>query len=117
MFAAGAFALVSTILGLLAHIRGFSGTCCTTLFASFGASIALIAFAFDLGLFIVAKKRIESRAVGGTAEFGAALWLTLVAAILLLTSSCFFGVSSAVTLHFLAADPSLTFHCSAAIAS
>ncbi|ORY91666.1 SUR7/PalI family-domain-containing protein [Leucosporidium creatinivorum] len=93
---AAAFALVSTILGLLAHIRGFQGTCFTTCFASFGATIALIAFAFDLGLFIVAKKRIESSSVGGSAQLGAALWMTLVAALMLMFSGCFFGCGKCI---------------------
>lgn len=93
---AAVFAAVSVVLGALAHIRGFGGTCFTTCFASFGAAIAIIAFAFDLGLFIVAKKRIESSDVGGKADLGNALWMTLAAAILLLTSGCFFGFGRCV---------------------
>ncbi|KAM0788742.1 hypothetical protein ACM66B_002834 [Microbotryomycetes sp. NB124-2] len=93
---AAVFAAVSVVLGLLAHIRGFGGTCFTTCFASFGATIALIAFAFDLGLFIVAKKRIESGDVGGSAQLGNALWMTLAAAIMLLTSGCFFGFGNCI---------------------
>ncbi|KAK4055716.1 hypothetical protein OIV83_000262 [Microbotryomycetes sp. JL201] len=93
---AAVFAAVAVILGLLAHIRGFGGTCFTTCFASFGATISLIAFAFDLGLFIVAKKRIESRDVGGSAALGNALWMTLAAAIMLLTSGCFFGFGNCI---------------------
>ncbi|KAK4056569.1 hypothetical protein OIO90_002417 [Microbotryomycetes sp. JL221] len=93
---AAVLAAVSVVLGCLAHIRGFGGTCFTTCFASFGATIALIAFAFDLALFIVAKKRIESSDVGGSAQLGNALWMTLAAAILLLTSGCFFGFGNCV---------------------
>lgn len=41
----------------------------------------------------MAKKRIESSSVGGTAELGAALWMTLIAMLCLMFSGCFFGVS------------------------
>ncbi|SCV70972.1 BQ2448_3734 [Microbotryum intermedium] len=88
---AAVFGATSVLLGLLAHIRGFGGTCWTTFFASLGASTALLAFAIDLALFLIAKKRITSSSVGGAAELGAALWMTLAGGLLLMVSGCFFG--------------------------
>ncbi|KAI5480360.1 Rim9 protein [Pseudohyphozyma bogoriensis] len=88
---AAGFGALATLCGLLAHIREFQVTFFTTCFASFGATIALVAFGFDLALFIIAKKRIESSSVNGTASLGNAIWMTLVAFILLATSGCFFG--------------------------
>lgn len=89
---AAGFGAIATIFGLLAHIREFAVTGFSTCFASIGAGIALIAFGFDLALFIIAKKRIESASVGGTATLGNALWMTLAGTLLLMCSGCFFGV-------------------------
>ncbi|KDE09164.1 hypothetical protein MVLG_00877 [Microbotryum lychnidis-dioicae p1A1 Lamole] len=88
---AAVFGATSVLLGLLAHIRGFGGTCWTTFFASLGASTALLAFAIDMALFLIAKKRITSSSVGGAASLGAALWMTLAGGLLLMVSGCFFG--------------------------
>lgn len=54
-----------------------------------GASIVLLAFIFDLVFFFIVKSRIN--AVGGSAELGVGLWLTLASWILLFFSGCFYG--------------------------
>lgn len=91
--AAAGFGLIATILGGLSHIREFGNGTFTTCFASFGGIIGLIAFAFDIAMFTVAKNRITGSSVGGTASLGNAIWITLVGALCLLFSGCFFGVS------------------------
>lgn len=53
----------------------------------------MIAFAFDIAMFTVAKNRISGSDVGGTATLGNAIWMTLVGGLCLLFSGCFFGVS------------------------
>lgn len=84
-------AAVSAVFGLLAHVREMSMACCSTCISGFAASIALLAFIFDLVLFFVAKARIN-KVDGGAAEIGTGIWLTLAAWILLFFSGCFFGI-------------------------
>ncbi|GAA5894908.1 hypothetical protein JCM6882_008239 [Rhodosporidiobolus microsporus] len=93
---AAAFGVVSTIFGLLAHMHNFAGTALTTCFASFAATFALLAFIFDIVVFVIAKKRIESTDVGGSAELGNAIWMTLAAMIMYTLSGCFFGFGACV---------------------
>lgn len=90
---AAAFGVVSVIFGLLAHMHGFAGTALTTCFASFAATFSLLAFVFDIAVFVIAKQRIESSSVGGSASLGPAVWMTLAAMVLFGLSGCFFGVS------------------------
>jgi len=54
-----------------------------------GAVIVLLAFIFDLIFFFIAKSRIN--AVGGSAEIGNGLWLTLASWVMLFFSGCFYG--------------------------
>lgn len=77
----------SAAFGLLAHIREMSMTCCSTCVSGFAASVALIAFIFDLVLFFVARARINAV---GSASIGNAIWLTLAAWVLLFFSGCFY---------------------------
>ncbi|KAI0053432.1 pali-domain-containing protein [Auriscalpium vulgare] len=86
-----AFAAVSAVFGLLAHVREFSMTCFSTCISGFGAAIALLAFIFDLAFFFVAKSRINA-VKGGSATMGNAIWLTLAAWLLLFFSGCFYGL-------------------------
>ena len=64
-------------------------TCCSICFSGFGASITFIALIFDFVLFFVAKKRINDI---GSAQIGSAIWLTLVALVLLFFSGFFYAV-------------------------
>ncbi|KAG7452213.1 pali-domain-containing protein [Guyanagaster necrorhizus] len=82
-------AAISAFFGLLAHVREMSMTCCSTCVSGFAATVALIAFIFDLVLFFVAKARINSV---GTASIGTAIWLTLAAWLLLFFSGCFYTI-------------------------
>ncbi|KAG6849974.1 hypothetical protein H0H93_002976 [Arthromyces matolae] len=82
-------AAISALFGLLAHVREMSMTCFSTCISGFAASIALLAFIFDIALFFSAKARINSV---GSAEIGNATWLTLAAWVLLFFSGCFYTV-------------------------
>ncbi|KWU41618.1 pali-domain-containing protein [Rhodotorula sp. JG-1b] len=93
---AAALAALSTLMGLVAHLRGFGATCFTTCIASLAATVALLAFVFDIVVFLIAKNRIESAASGESAELGNAVWMTLAAMILLLTSGFFFGCGACI---------------------
>ncbi|KAG2120640.1 pali-domain-containing protein [Suillus discolor] len=82
---------VAAIFGLLAHIREIAMTCFSSCISGFAATVALTAFIFDIVIFFVAKSRMNSVS-GGSASIGNAVWITLVAWILLFFSGCFYGV-------------------------
>lgn len=82
---------VAAIFGLLAHIREMAMTCFSSCISGFAATVALTAFIFDLVIFFVAKSRMNSVS-GGSASIGNAVWITLVAWVLLFFSGCFYGV-------------------------
>lgn len=84
-------AAISSVFGLLAHVREFSMTCFSTCTSGFGAAITLLAFIFDLAFFFLAKSRLNS-VKGGSATMGNAIWLTLAAWLLLFFSGCFYGL-------------------------
>ncbi|TDL28338.1 pali-domain-containing protein [Rickenella mellea] len=84
-------AAIASVLGLLAHVRELSMTCFSSCVSGFGASIALVAFIFDLVLFFLARARINN-VKGGSATIGISIWLTLAAWVLLFFSGCFFGL-------------------------
>ena len=83
-------AAISSVFGLLAHVREMAMTCFSSCVAGLAATVVLLAFIFDLVFFFVIKARIS--AVGGTATIGNALWLTLAAWIMLFFSGVFFAV-------------------------
>lgn len=64
-------------------------TCCSSFISGFAATVAFIAFIFDLALFFIAKDRISKI---GSAQIGSAIWLTLAAWILLFFSGCFYSI-------------------------
>ncbi len=68
-----------------------SMSCLSSCISGFAASVALIAFVFDLVLFFTTKARINSLK-GGSATIGSAIWLTLAAWILLFFSGCFYSI-------------------------
>ncbi|KAH8990201.1 pali-domain-containing protein [Lactarius hatsudake] len=84
-------AAISSVFGLLAHVREFSMTCFSSCTSGVGAAVTLLAFIFDLAFFFLAKSRLNS-VKGGKATIGNAIWLTLVAWILLFFSGCFYGL-------------------------
>ncbi|KAG8790613.1 hypothetical protein FRC16_000799, partial [Serendipita sp. 398] len=83
-------AAISAVFGLLAHIREMAMTCFSSCISGMAASVALLAFIFDLVLFFVIRTRV--RAVGGVATLGNGLWLTLGAWVMLFLSGFFFGI-------------------------
>lgn len=84
-------AAIAAIFGLLAHVREMAMTCFSSCISGFAAAVALVAFIFDIAIFFVAKSRMNSVS-GGSASIGNAVWLTLVAWILLFFSGCFYGL-------------------------
>lgn len=82
-----ALAAISAVFGLLAHVREMSMAYCSTCISGFAAVVTLAAFVFDIVLFFTAKARINTV---GHASIGNAIWLTLVAWVLLFFSGCFF---------------------------
>jgi hypothetical protein len=83
-------AAISSLFGLLAHVREMAMTCFSSCIAGTAATVVLLAFIFDLVFFFVIKARIG--AVGGTATIGNALWLTLAAWVMLFFSGVFFAI-------------------------
>jgi hypothetical protein len=88
---AAALAAVSAVFGLLAHVREMAMTCCSSCISGFAATVAFLAFVFDLAFFFVAKSRLNA-VKGGSAEIGIAIWLTLAAWLLLFFSGCFYAL-------------------------
>lgn len=82
---------ISSVFGLLAHVREMSMAYCSTCVSGFAAAVAMIAFIFDLVLFFLTKKRVNA-VDGGKAEFGTAIWLTVAAWVLLFFAGCFYGL-------------------------
>ncbi|KAG0147140.1 hypothetical protein CROQUDRAFT_670687 [Cronartium quercuum f. sp. fusiforme G11] len=92
---AAGLAILAVISAALSHMREFSRTCWTSFFASLATTIALIAFAFDIIAFSIAKSKIvdaTTNSLGTNAHLGIAVWLTLAGWISLASSSCFFCV-------------------------
>ncbi|KAG6380986.1 pali-domain-containing protein [Boletus reticuloceps] len=84
-------AAIAAIFGLLAHFRELAMSCFSSCISGFAAAVALVAFIFDIAIFFVTKSRINS-VQGGSASIGNAVWLTLVAWILLFFSGCFYSL-------------------------
>ena len=82
-------ATISSVFGLLAHVRELSMSCFSSCISGLGAAITLLAFIFDLVFFFLARSRINS-VKGGSATIGSAIWLTFAAWLLLLFSGCFY---------------------------
>ena len=82
---------ISAVFGLLAHVREMSMAYCSTCVSGFAASVALIAFIFDLVLFFLTRSRINA-VDGGHATIGMSIWLTLAAWVLLFFAGCFYGL-------------------------
>jgi hypothetical protein len=80
----------AAVFGLLAHVREMAMTCFSSCLSGVAAAVVLIAFIFDLIFFFVIRSRV--RAVGGTANLGTGLWLTLAAWVMLFFSGFFFGI-------------------------
>lgn len=84
--------VLTFIFGLLAHCGDMSLRCLNGFFSGIASFITLIAVACDFALFLIAQKRINAVS-GATASLGSALWMTLVAWILIILSSFSFCCS------------------------
>lgn len=88
---AACFAVLSGVAGLFSHIQEFQRTCWTSWLSSCAAALTLIVLIFDFVIFGIARARINKVDPNVTrAAFGPALWITLVAWIVLAFSGCFF---------------------------
>lgn len=85
--------VLTLITGLLANCGDMSLKCLNSVFSSLASFITLVAVGCDFALFLIAKKRINDVS-GASASLGIALWLTLVAWILIVISSFFFCCGS-----------------------
>lgn len=83
---AAAFGAISLCLGILAHLKELSTGCglAASWVAGIASTLSIIAFAFDMALFTIAKSRINDSAqssgdveVDTAADYGNAIWLTL----------------------------------------
>ncbi|KAJ8482688.1 hypothetical protein ONZ45_g6112 [Pleurotus djamor] len=81
---------VSAVFGLLAHLEMITMSCCSSLVSGLASTVAMFAFIFDVALFFITKKRINS-IPGGSAQTGVAIWLTLAAALALIFTGCFYA--------------------------
>lgn len=80
---AAGMAACSVIFGIFAFCAVGLG-CLATFAAGLAVTISLVAFAIDMALFTILKRRIEAE--GGTAEYGNAIWLTLAAFVVLIVA-------------------------------
>ncbi|CAD6888451.1 unnamed protein product [Tilletia laevis] len=77
--AAAALTLIALLFALLSACPGCAcGACCGSFFTGLAASVTLVAFALDLALFVIAKKRIDAIS-GASATLGNGLWLVAAA--------------------------------------
>ncbi|CDZ96749.1 Actin cortical patch SUR7/pH-response regulator PalI [Phaffia rhodozyma] len=71
-------------------VNFFGMTILSSIVAGIGASVAMVAFGFDIVLFFLAKKRINSLS-GASSSIGMSTWLVLAGWICLMFSGCAFG--------------------------
>ncbi|KAI8444445.1 SUR7/PalI family-domain-containing protein [Phakopsora pachyrhizi] len=96
---AAGLALISAIVGFIAHFREYSQSCLTSFFTSLAATAAFLAFAFDIVAFNIAKSRIVDASTSSTrteATLGKAIWITLGGWLCLAFSGVFFCVGRCV---------------------
>ncbi|KAJ7052042.1 hypothetical protein C8F01DRAFT_1376397 [Mycena amicta] len=83
-------ALVFAILALLGI--PLIAECCADCFSGFAGATGFVVFIFDLAFFFLIKKRVEEVSGAHSAVMGNAIWLTLVAMILLFVTPILFFV-------------------------
>ncbi|KAJ7503282.1 hypothetical protein B0H11DRAFT_2222564 [Mycena galericulata] len=66
--------------------------CCADCFSGFAGATGFVVFVFDLAFFFIIKKRVDDEAHANSAVIGNAIWLTLVAMILLFITPIMFLV-------------------------
>jgi len=85
-----AIAVLSTGFALLALLGAPIAECFSSCFSGFSASAAFVVFIFDIAFFFIIKSRVNAEGGAGSAVMGNALWLTLVAWILLFITPVMF---------------------------
>jgi hypothetical protein len=83
-------ALVFAVLALMGI--PIIAECCADCFSGFAGATGLVVFIFDLAFFFIIKKRVEAVDGDHSAVMGNAIWLTLVAMILLFVTPILFFV-------------------------
>jgi len=83
-------AVISTGFALLALFGAPIADCCSSCFCGFSGAAAFAVFIFDIAFFYIVKKRVDAESGTGDAIMGNALWLTLVAWILLFITPIMF---------------------------
>ncbi|KAJ7651337.1 actin cortical patch SUR7/pH-response regulator pali [Roridomyces roridus] len=83
--------IIAFIFALLALLGiPFLAECCADCFSGFAGATGLVVFAFDLAFFFLVKKRVDDVSGGHSAVMGNAIWLTLVAMLLLFITPILF---------------------------
>ncbi|KAK6984794.1 hypothetical protein R3P38DRAFT_3102917 [Favolaschia claudopus] len=83
-------ALISFALALLAFLGAPLADCCSSCFCGFAGSAAFAVFIFDIAFFELIKKRVQQEGNNGAAIMGNALYLTLIAWLLLFVTPILF---------------------------
>ncbi|KAJ7471057.1 hypothetical protein FB451DRAFT_1559540 [Mycena latifolia] len=86
-------ALIAFGFGLLALLGiPFIAECCADCFSGFAGATGFVVFVFDLAFFFLIKKRVNAESGASSAVMGNAIWLTLVAMLLLFITPIMFLV-------------------------
>ncbi|KAJ7266598.1 actin cortical patch SUR7/pH-response regulator pali [Mycena rebaudengoi] len=86
-------ALVAFAFSLLALMGiPFIAVCCADCFSGFAGATGFVVFVFDLAFFYIIKKRVNHEADASSAVMGNAIWLTLIAMLLLFITPILFLV-------------------------
>ncbi|KAJ7325869.1 hypothetical protein DFH08DRAFT_886339 [Mycena albidolilacea] len=83
-------ALLSFGFALLAFFGAPIADCCSSCFCGFAGSAAFAVFIFDIAFFELIKKRVQAEGNAGAAIMGNALYLTLIAWLLLFITPILF---------------------------
>ncbi|KAJ6572754.1 actin cortical patch SUR7/pH-response regulator pali [Mycena vulgaris] len=82
--------LISLAFALLAFFGAPIAECCSSCFCGFAGSAAFAVFIFDIAFFEIIKKRVQEEGNSGGAIMGNALYITLVAWLLLFITPILF---------------------------
>lgn len=90
-----ALAFVAFVFGVCGAVAYSPvGTILMTLISAIAFLVTVIAFTIDMIFFIILRFHIRSDASGNSAHLGNAIWLTLVALIVLVLGTCAAGCGS-----------------------
>jgi hypothetical protein len=84
-------ALIAFAFALLALLGiPFIAECCADCFSGFAGATGLIVFIFDLAFFFIVEKRVNAETGAASAVMGNAIWLTVIAMLLLFVTPILF---------------------------